>query len=316
MGSPQQMSETTLLLNVSLAESPEELAGAAAQAGHELLGGGGVHVQLWLRERPGGVVGARRGPEMSSSLVSTPLVAAGQALGEMVVDGAQVEAPARAILDRLCETTAIVAGRLIEAARREREGQALVELVAELVARREEAASDDARRRARLASELVERLRTQTSRATAELSARVASAVPLLDLGKLLLPDALLLRRSPLSSRERALLRAGSELGLELLEPAAARAGVGGFLDLAAEIVFTLEERWDGSGPIGLAGEDIPLATRVVAVVREFDLHCELNGEHSALASLQAQAGTVYDPAVVRALEEHLGTSTAHEKAA
>jgi response regulator RpfG family c-di-GMP phosphodiesterase len=301
---------------VFLADNPEELAGAAAQAGHELLGGGGVHVQIWARGRAGGVLGASRGPEMSSTLLGLPLVARGRAVGEIVVDAAQLDDMQRSQLELLVKLVARCAERMVAAERHQREAEALVAGLATLVARREESNPEIALRRARLAAELSDDLAHEDESVPADLGARLALAMPLLELGKLCVPEALLLRRGVLSSRERGLLRAEAELGEELLADAAARAGSGSFLELAYEILATREERWDGAGPRARAGAAIPLAARIAAVVIAYDTRCTESGEPAALACLLAGAGSMYDPRVVAALERLRGGLSTHEKAA
>jgi putative two-component system response regulator len=78
---------------------------------------------------------------------------------------------------------------------------------------------------------------------------------------------------------------------------------------MAAEIALSHHERWDGSGfPDGLGGQDIPLTGRIVAVALAFTTACEeepLDDDEAAqraLARVEEEAGTRFDPAVVDAL--------------
>ena len=94
-----------------------------------------------------------------------------------------------------------------------------------------------------------------------------------------------------------------TEAGRELL------AGSGNeLLELAAEIAWTHHERWDGAGyPQGLAGEEIPLVGRIVAVADVFDaITSDRPYRHAlsvdeALAIIAAQRGTAFDPDIVDA---------------
>ena len=128
-------------------------------------------------------------------------------------------------------------------------------------------------------------------------------AAPLHDIGKIGVPAALLNKRGPLTPEERELMQQHTEAGRELL------AGSGNeLLELAAEIAWTHHERWDGAGyPRGLAGEEIPLVGRIVAVADVFDAitsdrpYRQALSVDEALAIIAAQRGTAFDPDIVDA---------------
>jgi cyclic di-GMP phosphodiesterase len=129
------------------------------------------------------------------------------------------------------------------------------------------------------------------------------AAAPLHDIGKIGVPSALLTKRGPLTGAERTVIEKHTELGRELL------AGSGNeVLEMAATIAWTHHERWDGSGyPRGLAGDDIPLVGRIVAVADVFDAitsdrpYRSAMGVGEAVALITGQAGTAFDPDVVDA---------------
>jgi response regulator RpfG family c-di-GMP phosphodiesterase len=132
-----------------------------------------------------------------------------------------------------------------------------------------------------------------------DLAARVGL---LHDLGKLTLPDALLFRQQPLSSQEIQLVRRHPEFGHDVLRRIPA-------LTDCAEPVLAQLEHHDGSGsPVGLRGERIPPAARIVAVANVYDVmtnprpHAARQSPDEALQELHTCAGTQFDPAVVRAL--------------
>ena len=96
-------------------------------------------------------------------------------------------------------------------------------------------------------------------------AAEIGSAGSLHDIGMALLPDELLDHRGPLSMREKQLLNQHSSWGGSILDMA-------GGLGLSAVVALQHHERWDGSGyPFGLAGEEICLAARIVAICAVYD---------------------------------------------
>lgn len=120
------------------------------------------------------------------------------------------------------------------------------------------------------------------------------------DIGKLRLAPGLLRARGLLDAAGREALRQHPVLGLELLEPITV------WHDLLP-IVHGHHEAWDGSGyPRGLAGEEIPLGARVVAVADAFDVMTRHSAgdarktPEAALAALEQAAGTRFDPLLVR----------------
>jgi putative two-component system response regulator len=150
-------------------------------------------------------------------------------------------------------------------------------------------------------------------------------AAQLHDVGKLGIPDAILMKPGKLTPQETEImqkhcgygmrvfesltdtestvLRKHAELGSQIL------AGNGSpVLDMAARIALTHHERWDGSGyPIGLAGEDIPLEGRITAVADVFDALSTKRSYKPAFSLekcfdiLQDGRGTHFDPHVLDA---------------
>jgi diguanylate cyclase (GGDEF)-like protein len=121
------------------------------------------------------------------------------------------------------------------------------------------------------------------------------------DLGKLALPAELLRKVDPLTEAERVLVERHAPMGHRMLE------GLG--IGPIASWVLHHHERWDGLGyPDGLAGEQIPLGARVLAVADAFDAMTSGGAYRpplpasSALAELERCAGTQFDPEVVAAL--------------
>ena len=95
----------------------------------------------------------------------------------------------------------------------------------------------------------------------------ILEAAPMHDVGKLGTPDLILLKPGRLTPEEFAVMQQHAAIGWEILRDSAAPT-----LQVAAEIAYTHHEKFDGSGyPRGLAGEDIPLFGRIVAIADVFD---------------------------------------------
>jgi two-component system cell cycle response regulator len=129
----------------------------------------------------------------------------------------------------------------------------------------------------------------------------VARAAELHDVGKMAIPDAILHKAGPLDDSEWGFMRRHPIIGERILLAAPA-------LRSAARLVRSSHERWDGSGyPDGLAGDEIPLGARVVAVCDAFHAmttdrpHRPARSRTEALAELIRCAGTQFDPEVVDA---------------
>jgi putative two-component system response regulator len=128
-------------------------------------------------------------------------------------------------------------------------------------------------------------------------------AAPLHDVGKLAIPDSILLKPGPLGSDEYEVMKTHAALGSGLLS--GTRSPV---LEMGSVIAGSHHERWDGTGyPSGLANETIPLAGRVVAVADVFDaLTHDRPYKHAwsaarAIAEIERASGSQFDPRVVAA---------------
>lgn len=126
-------------------------------------------------------------------------------------------------------------------------------------------------------------------------------AAPMHDVGKIGIPDAVLLKPGPLTEEEWKIMRQHPAIGAEILGE-----HEGGVLQLARTIALTHHEKWDGSGyPAGLRGADIPLAARIVAIADVFDALTSVRpykrawSVDEALAHIQSQAGIHFDPELV-----------------
>jgi putative two-component system response regulator len=148
----------------------------------------------------------------------------------------------------------------------------------------------------------------------------IFKASPLHDIGKLGVPDGILLKPGPLDAHERALMQRHCEIGCRILTTPANVAAhfdnsaegrpVNPLLQAAAEIALYHHERWDGTGyPRALKGEAIPLAARIVAVADVYDALTTERPYKAAMAHARAvdlqlkNLGSHFDPQVITMFE-------------
>jgi putative two-component system response regulator len=123
------------------------------------------------------------------------------------------------------------------------------------------------------------------------------------DVGKIGIPDRVLLKPAKLDAEEWELMKTHTTLGAQILSGSRSE-----LLQLAERIALTHHERWDGSGyPAGLAGEEIPLAGRICAVCDVYDAliserpYKRAWSREDALAEIRRGAGSHFDPRLAEA---------------
>jgi putative two-component system response regulator len=127
------------------------------------------------------------------------------------------------------------------------------------------------------------------------------ATTPLHDVGKIAIPDRILLKPGPLTDEEWDVMKTHAIIGGEILS-----GGESSFLKMAEEIARTHHERWDGKGyPAGLKGAEIPLVGRICAVCDVFDAltsdrpYKKSWAVDDAVKEIKKMSGTYFDPSVV-----------------
>jgi HD-GYP domain-containing protein (c-di-GMP phosphodiesterase class II) len=127
------------------------------------------------------------------------------------------------------------------------------------------------------------------------------------DIGKMGVPDSVLLKPGSLNEREWEMMRRHPEYARDLIMPI-------DYLRAVIDIPYCHHEKWDGTGyPRGIAGEAIPLAARIFAIVDVWDALLSDRPYRKAwmpeqvLAHIRAQAGKHFDPRVVKAFLKLIG---------
>jgi len=98
-------------------------------------------------------------------------------------------------------------------------------------------------------------------------------SAPLHDIGKIGIPDSILLKPGRLTDEEMTIMKTHTTIGKQIIESTERRLGRSiPFLQIAKEIAFSHQEKWNGSGyPMGLNGNEIPISARLMAVADVYD---------------------------------------------
>jgi putative two-component system response regulator len=207
----------------------------------------------------------------------------------------------RALRQRLAELDAVVAAQAL-AARRD------VDAAEHDALRRLALAADYSDDNTRAHTERVAHLAALLGRRlglTLRTLALLRRAAPLHDVGKIAVPGSILLKPDRLDPHEFEVVRTHAAVGARILS-----GGDSALFETAARIARSHHERWDGSGyPDGLAGDDIPLVGRLVAVADVFDVlvherpYKEEWTVQDAATEIRRASGTQLDPRVVEAFD-------------
>jgi putative two-component system response regulator len=143
---------------------------------------------------------------------------------------------------------------------------------------------------------------------TAEYIRLIYQTSPLHDIGKVGIPDSVLLKPGRLSDREFEIMKTHTEIGAQTLDAALRQFPGIKFLEMARDIALTHHERVDGTGyPLGLRGEQIPLCGRIVALADVYDALTSKRVYKNAFAHdvaksiITAESGQQFDPIVIEA---------------
>jgi putative two-component system response regulator len=133
-------------------------------------------------------------------------------------------------------------------------------------------------------------------------------ASPLHDIGKVAIPDHILLKPGKLTSDEFSIMKTHSEIGAKTLELVLEKHPSNAFIGMGIEIARSHHERWDGAGyPNGLAGHDIPLCARIMTIADCYDAlrskrcYKEPHSHEEARGMIVENSGRQFDPHVIGA---------------
>jgi putative two-component system response regulator len=136
----------------------------------------------------------------------------------------------------------------------------------------------------------------------------LACSSPLHDIGKVGIPDSILLKPGRLSPEEWVIMKTHAEIGGSTIDGVIREFGSPGYLRMGSEIAWAHHEKWDGSGyPKGLRADEIPLSARIVAIADVYDALTTLRPykpiwpHAEAVQWIASRAGSHFDPEVVAA---------------
>jgi putative two-component system response regulator len=206
-----------------------------------------------------------------------------------------------------------------EVRRRTREVVAIQDVIivamASLAETRDNETGNHIRRTQHYVRALAKRLQTHprfTQFLTDEAIELLFKSAPLHDIGKVGIPDRILLKPAQFTPEEFEVMKTHTTLGRDAILVAEQHLDLPhSFLRIAREIAYSHQEKWDGSGyPEGLSGDDIPISARLMAVADVYDalisqrIYKEAMPHEQAVAILREGRGTHFDPDVVDAFLE------------
>ncbi len=143
---------------------------------------------------------------------------------------------------------------------------------------------------------------------------RLKKSAPLHDIGKIAIPDTILLKPGKLDENEMAIMKTHAQKGIDILAQAQSYIEAGSeFLTMAIEVAGGHHEKWDGTGyPNGLKGEMIPLSGRLMAVADVYDAlttqrpYKKAFSHDEAVNMMQEMSGTHFDPIIMSVFKDSL----------
>jgi putative two-component system response regulator len=131
-------------------------------------------------------------------------------------------------------------------------------------------------------------------------------SAPLHDIGKVGVPDSILMKPGKLTQEEISEMQKHTIYGRDTLAGASSKLGPNSFLKIAQEMAYTHHERWDGSGyPQGLKGAEIPVSGRLMAVADVYDalitrrVYKPAFSHHQTVEIIRNDSGKAFDPEIV-----------------
>lgn len=303
-----------LALELNHVEDLQGIARAAAAATYESLGARGVYVQI---NEPGGESGEFcLGPEMSPRMISEPLRTRDGQVGEIVVDvvdaeGRELRGGEQNVLAAIASTAAVAAHNEFRRRQRDEAQYATVVALARLSEQRDQETGRHLERVSeycRLVADGLVEAGLHLDLIDASWTRDLTRSAPLHDIGKVGIPDSILLKKGKLTPGEWEVMKTHAQIGADTLRSVANSRHSQSYLSMGLDIALCHHERWDGSGyPAGLSGPKIPLAARILAIADVYDALTTVRpyktawSHEEAIGYIRDNRATHFDPDVVDA---------------
>ena len=303
-----------LSIELASAGSLRRIAELAARATFDVLPGRGVHVQLWDGAGAEGGVRSSCGPEMSVNMRRVAIGTHDGDIGELVLeagrcDGRELAGPDLSLLESIAAAIATAAHNELRRRERDRAYDALILALARLSEARDNETGKHLERVAsycRLLADGLRRRGLHLDLIDEEWTADLVRASPLHDIGKVGIPDSILLKPAKLTAEEWEIMKTHAEIGAHTLDGVLLEYGQQRILEMGRDICGAHHEKWDGSGyPHALAGAQIPLSARILALADVYDALTTVRPykhawPHAEAAEwIRTRAGSHFDPEIV-----------------
>ncbi len=314
-GDTETVSEISdLAARIAAVDSLGALASVALDHGARILPGRGLQLDLLTGRRSEDAVSASAGPSMKGPVHREVLRYEEGEVGSLMVggrDGRPLSPTEERLARTIASITCVATHNQIRRRQRDEAQHAIIFAMARLAETRDNETGQHLERVSSYAAIAAENLRTNPAYAGAIDDAFVQDLIrsaPLHDIGKVGIPDAILLKPGQLDREEWSVMRTHAQIGADILRCVIERTNDPvGFLHMALEIAWNHHEKWDGSGyPRGIAGKAIPLSARILSVVDCFDALTSRRPykdpwpAQDAFVYLRENAGSQFDPDIVR----------------
>jgi response regulator RpfG family c-di-GMP phosphodiesterase len=278
--------------------------------------------KLWIADTPDAVPSRHQGddtfPLGGFPAISAPLTAAESTVGVLNVaertDRTPFHPKELQYLDLVCNYAATAIDDTLTRTARDEARDSVVFALAKLAEQRDNDTGRHVERMVKYCLMLAARLRRVEKYAQViddRFLESLERAAPLHDIGKVAIPDRILLKSGKLTPEEFAVMRTHADIGAETIRSVLGRAPGSDFLQMAAEIARHHHEWYDGAGyPDGLRGSEIPLTARIAALADVYDaltskrIYKEAWTHDRAAAEIAALSGTQLDPDLVECFFE------------
>ena len=252
---------------------------------------------------------------MSAPLISTTLMTGDEVIGVLnateKADASPFSPEEAECVRSIADMAAVALHNQIRRSRLEDFVKVLLWTVGRLAEFRDEETSDHLERVQRYADLLASALRSNPkyrSVVTDEYIRNLVLSTPLHDIGKVGIPDDILLKAGRLTPQEFEVMKTHVEIGRKTLEFVVGKTGTSPLLRTCIEVVSGHHEKYNGTGyPLGLRGEAIPLAARIVALADAYDAITSRRPykaplpHEQAIEIIRAESGEHFDPDIVAA---------------